>query len=209
MIDQKLLREDFPKEALSNDNSRGFSLTSIKAMFIIERLNDVFGLCGIGWRYAHSPVQDVNGELIVELAFQYAVENGGPFYLHENGEWVGRGTGWSQPVFAFGGKKISKNGMSPYTDTCKSVVTDALTKAASIVGVGTSVFKGQGNLESDIKSLKSNSDTRPTVIKTASATDFYAAQKKKYGTDIPPEIKQVGLDAASQKITWKEAIARL
>ena len=39
-----LLKLDFPPEALSEDNSRGFKLTSIKAAFVVERLNDVFGI---------------------------------------------------------------------------------------------------------------------------------------------------------------------
>ena len=45
------IKAPFPPEALSSDTSRGFELTSIKAAFVIERLNDVLGPCGIGWRY--------------------------------------------------------------------------------------------------------------------------------------------------------------
>jgi hypothetical protein len=44
------LRASFPAEALSADTSRGFELTSIKAAFVVERLNEVFGPCGTGWR---------------------------------------------------------------------------------------------------------------------------------------------------------------
>ena len=68
----------FPPEALSNDTSRGFELTSIKAAqapAVIERLNEVFGHCGIGWRYVHSPFEVFtdNGktEVITEVALQY------------------------------------------------------------------------------------------------------------------------------------------
>lgn len=209
MIDQTLLRKDFPQEAMSEDSSRGFPLTSIKAMYVIERLNDVFGLCGVGWRYAHTPERDINGEMGLELVLQYAVEEGEGAYYYEDDKWVSRGAPkWSQPIFAFGGKKISKGGgMSPYTDTRKSSVTDALTKAASYLGVGTAVFKGQSNLEP--KSQSRTQSTRPSVAKVPGATDFYAAQKKKYGSDVPPEVKQLGQDAASGKITWQEAIKKL
>ena len=70
------LRAPFPAEALSADTSRGFELTSIKAAYVIERLNDVFGPCGIGWRYVHSPLEELpspNGhtEIVTEVAFQY------------------------------------------------------------------------------------------------------------------------------------------
>jgi hypothetical protein len=53
------LKAPFPAEAFSTDDSRGFELTSIKAAFIIERLNEVFGPCGIGWRYVHSAMETV------------------------------------------------------------------------------------------------------------------------------------------------------
>jgi hypothetical protein len=57
------LKSPFPPEALSADTSRGFELTSIKAAqasAVIERLNEVFGLCGTGWRYAHSLFEEVH-----------------------------------------------------------------------------------------------------------------------------------------------------
>lgn len=38
------LRADFPEEAYSADRSRGHVLTSLKAQYITERLNEVFGL---------------------------------------------------------------------------------------------------------------------------------------------------------------------
>jgi hypothetical protein len=70
------LKSPFPSEALSADTSRGFELTSIKAAYVIERLNDVFGLCGTGWRYAHSPFEEVHTdtgrvEIVTEVALQY------------------------------------------------------------------------------------------------------------------------------------------
>ena len=43
------IKAPFPPEVLSSDTSRGFELTSIKAAFVIERLNEVFGRCGVGW----------------------------------------------------------------------------------------------------------------------------------------------------------------
>jgi hypothetical protein len=62
MLSEKQLeaiQAPFPPEPLSSDTSRGFELTGIKAAFVIERLNQVFGPCGIGWRYVHSPFEEV------------------------------------------------------------------------------------------------------------------------------------------------------
>ena len=152
------LRSPFPAEALSSDRSRGFELTSIKAAFVIERLNDVFGPCGVGWRYVQSPFEELqtnNGltEIVTEVAFQYrfAATNdcvgcdpvvwdaqvaGWAFRKHESNH------DWSEPIFACGGKSIGKGG-AIITDARKSAVTDGLTKAASMIGVGHDVFKGQ------------------------------------------------------------------
>ena len=71
------LRASFPAEALSADNSRGFELTSIKAAFVVERLNEVFGPCGCGWRYMHSPFEWIEGEVLTEVALQFKETDGG------------------------------------------------------------------------------------------------------------------------------------
>jgi len=152
------LKAPFPDAALSADTSRGFELTSIKAAYVIERLNEVFGPCGIGWRYVHSDFEMLdtkNGgvEVITEVALQYRLAD-----VQEGThgcppiEWCPLTKGWSchdasaaatwsEPIFACGGKLVVKGG-APYTDARKSAVTDGLTKAASMLGVGHIVFKG-------------------------------------------------------------------
>jgi hypothetical protein len=151
------LKAPFPSAALSADTSRGFELTSIKAAYVIERLNEVFGPCGLGWRYVHSPFEEVdagNGrvEVVTEVAFQYRFHATNDcagcdpvMWNAEVGDWVFR-TGasnhdWSEPIFACGGHAIGK-GSVPATDGRKSSTTDALTKAVSLLGIGHEVFKG-------------------------------------------------------------------
>jgi hypothetical protein len=151
------LRSPFPKEALSADTSRGFELTSIRAAYVIERLNEVFGPCGIGWRYVHSPFDELdvgNGrtEIITEVAFQYrfhatndCVGSEPVVWDAQTNDWAFRNGAsnhdWSEPIFACGGKSLGKGG-AVITDARKSAVTDGLTKAASMIGVGEAVFKG-------------------------------------------------------------------
>jgi hypothetical protein len=143
------LKAPFPSESLSSDTSRGFELTSIKAAFVIERLNDVFGPCGVGWRYAHSPFEELhtdNGraEIVTGIALQYrfpATNN----WASPNGDLD---HDWSEPIFACGGKSLGKGG-AVFTDARKSAITDGLTKAASMLGVGHRVFKGLVRVKSD------------------------------------------------------------
>lgn len=153
----KIIQAPFPLEALSSDVSRGFELTSIKAAYVIERLNEAFGTCGLGWRYVHSPFEAIrtdNGrvEIVTEVAFQYRTQVtdehtccGKVVWNTQQNEWKIYGDGperdWSEPILAAGGKSVAKGGAA-YTDARKSAVTDGLTKAASMLGVGHEVFKG-------------------------------------------------------------------
>jgi hypothetical protein len=152
-----VLTAPFPEEALRADTSRGFELTSIKAAYVIERLNEAFGPCGIGWRYAHSPFEELttdNGwvEVVTEVALQYRFSATNDcagcdkvLWDAQTNDWSFRkgasNHDWSEPIFACGGKGLGKGG-APFTDARKSAVTDGLTKAASMIGVGHRVFKG-------------------------------------------------------------------
>jgi hypothetical protein len=160
-----LLKAPFPMEALSADTSRGFELTSIKAAYVIERLNEVFGICGTGWRYVHSSFDWFEGEIVTELALQYAAEGstaGALMWDARHGDWtfLPGSTGWSSPVFAVGGRKMGKGGV-PFTDARKSAVTDGLTKAASMLGVGHEVFKGLVRVGRERKA-STTEETSPT-----------------------------------------------
>jgi len=178
------LKAPFPPEALSSDTSRGFELTSIKAAFVIERLNEVFGLCGVGWRYVHSPFEELhtdNGraEIVTEVALQYRFPAKNDcagcdqvVWDAQASNWAFRNGGsnhdWSEPIFACGGKSPGKGG-APCTDARKSAVTDGLTKAASMLGVGHQVFKGlarSGNGRGNGKKQKVDANAFWTLYNT-------------------------------------------
>ena len=113
---QGLIKE-FPAEAYSTDSSRGFNLTSIKAQYVVERLNEV---CGVdGWA----------------LTGDYTSENG--VVLFFGTLTINDGTKAHQQM-AVGSAVIKKN----VGDAYKGAQTDALSKAASKFGLGNEVFKG-------------------------------------------------------------------
>ncbi len=209
-----------PGESLSSDTSRGFALTSIKAAYVIERLNQVFGLCGYGWRYSHTPEVVINSEVVIELALQYRVEEGvGAVNYIEGAGWVyNEGSCWSEPVYAFGGK-TPVGRASAQTDARKSAVTDGLTKAASMVGVGIEVFKGQ-SVQSPSSSTparkpatrpaaKVTPDNRPDLNdETSGAVDptTYYRYIKGFGSSVPAQVSEISKRAKSGEITWEEAL---
>jgi hypothetical protein len=208
----------FPPEALSADTSRGFELTSIKAAFVIERLNEVFGLCGIGWRYVHSPFEEIHTdsgrtEIVTEVAFQYRFPASNDVvgcdkvvWDAQTADWAYRNgasnNDWSEPIFAAGGRSLGKGG-APFTDARKSAVTDGLTKAASMIGIGVDVFKGLvrvGNGNGRVHSSGNGKDRQPdsTMFWT-----LYNTQGKAAG--VPIEAAK-GL---TSKGDWDTAIADL
>jgi hypothetical protein len=131
---QEQLAANFPQKAITKREGGGANLSSIKSMYIFERLNQVFGICGSGWKYTHTPIVENDADRITEVSLVYKIGHD----VSESGEHV---TMWSEPIFAFGGSRV-RSGMSE-ADARKSAVTDGLTKAASMIGVGQAVFKGE------------------------------------------------------------------
>lgn len=114
------LSSPFPKEAYSEDKSRGpgLVLTSLKAQYIKERLNEALGI--MNWEFISDTSHDSEG----------AVAHG-KLTIH-----VGDKT---RSVTAPGFSKAKRM----LGDTLKSAETDSLSKCASYIGVGNDVFKGQ------------------------------------------------------------------
>ena len=84
-------------------------------------------------------------EVVTEVALQYRHQEGGTQPVNWEGKgWAHRTDAsqeWCEPIFACGGHAVGR-GAAPHTDARKSAVTDGLTKAASMIGIGHGVFKG-------------------------------------------------------------------
>jgi len=117
------LREPFPPEAISQHPTKTF-LSTIKAIYIVERLNDVFGIGG--WNMEHEIVADspeyvsMKGRLLIG-------NHDDPNYFTTPWQYGGHG-------------KIGKN--TEPADGYKSAVTDCQSKCASYLEIGIDVFKG-------------------------------------------------------------------
>lgn len=144
------LRADFPDNAYTKDMSRGFALTSLRHAEVLKRLTEVFGLPGVYWRFTHGPFETVGKEVVVEVAIQYRVDEGAyPIRWVDSEGWVYSTQGspvWSEPVFGVGGNQIGTGGV-PVSDAKKSAVSNGIGKAASILGVGQSMYLGLVKLD--------------------------------------------------------------
>jgi hypothetical protein len=107
------LREPLPAEAVS-PNPQKPGLSVIKVIYVVERLNDVFGLNG--WRVVNEVVE--NGRMVVVKAALKIPK----YNIH---------------IEQYGGNDNPDRG-----DAYKGACTDALSKCASYLGVGMDVYKG-------------------------------------------------------------------
>lgn len=107
-------------------------MTAIHPMAVIDRLNEVFG---VGW-------WNFKTEYIICNPFVQKTKNGdrGMFMSAVKGTLeIPR---YNIHIEQFGGSSNDDMG-----DALKGGATDALTKCASYLGVGASIYKGQGNVE--------------------------------------------------------------
>jgi len=107
------LKEPLPREAVS-PNPQKPGLSGIKVIYVVERLNDVFGLNG--WHIDNEVVE--TGRMVVVRA-RLTIPK------------------YSIAIEQFGGNDNPDRG-----DAYKGACTDALSKCASYLGIGMDVYKG-------------------------------------------------------------------
>lgn len=159
------LTKEFPKEAYSILYRKNAELTSIKAQYIVERLNEVFGLGG--WRF-DGEWKEVDDGVLFFGELSYVIEEGGENKVFTTGTIPG-----------FSGTDVENRG-----DAYKGARTDALSKAASQIGVGNEVFKGLVKVESFKAKLTPktlNEETPEEMSKKEAATDTMPNAETKSG----------------------------
>lgn len=156
------LRKDFPTEAYTKHPAKTF-LTTLKAMYITERLNDVFGIGR--WTVDH--------ELIVHNE-NYVLLEGKLKLLDFDCEIPSQ----------FGGHSTTgKN--TEMADGFKSAVTDIISKSASYLEIGIDMFKGKINPpKSNGSSTNTSSSSDKKWLNTKSPEWDNAVKKLQSGGTI-------------------------
>lgn len=139
----KKLNEPLPAEALHQHPSRSY-LTAIKAIYVTERLNDVFG---VGTWSIKTDYVGREGKMVV-CKVTLEIKDYGIYYE------------------SFGGNDNEDLG-----DAYKGASTDAITKIASYMGIGAEVFKGKANLDQQQTKPTENKGVSVDEIKNASSVD--------------------------------------
>jgi hypothetical protein len=118
-----LLKSPLPKEAVKQHPTKTY-LSSIKAIYVTERMNDVFGV-GQWHTKVRKEVDGGGGMIVVHVTFE--VPEYGIYYECFGGNDNG---GETNKNFDLG-------------DAYKGATTDAITKIGSYLGIGIDVFKGK------------------------------------------------------------------
>lgn len=117
----EMLRERLPDEAVSQHPTKTY-LSSIKAIYVIERLNKVFGIGK--WTYKVKIIDNKTDMIVVKVGL--TVSEYGIYFESFGGNDNG---GENSKNFDLG-------------DAYKGATTDAITKIASYLEIGMDVFKG-------------------------------------------------------------------
>lgn len=152
---KEALDRRLPDEAVSQHPTKKF-LSSIKSIYVTERLNEVFGVGS--WRVETEIVERSERMVVVKLRF--SIPEYGIYYE------------------CFGGNDNADLG-----DACKGATTDALTKVCSWLGIGAEVFKGrQTGAGAPPQSSMQRLPAAPDPIPAAAAVQ--AAPKKRITADM-------------------------
>lgn len=178
---KKKLKEPLPLEALKPHPTKSF-LTVINPAYVVERLNDAFGIGG--WNIRSRVISQDTEHIVVQAMLSI------PDY--------------GIVLEAFGGNKNDDLG-----DSYKGAQTDALTKAASYLGIGLDIYKGLGpklNVNNQEKKedkpwLNTGTDNYTAVVKALKEGFTIEQVKKKYrlSKKIENELLQFYGNSASGK----------
>lgn len=153
-MDLKKLNEHLPDEAISSHPTKPY-LSSIKAVYVTERFNEVFGIGKWQTRVEKEHVNHDTGMVVVKVIF--TVPEIDIYYESFGGNDNG---GSNSKNFDLG-------------DAYKGATTDAITKIGSFLGVAIDVFKGKGSDEN-----KQKTDDTPVIWLTGSQLEKAIYEKK-------------------------------
>jgi len=118
-----------PADALKSIGG-GAKLTDINPQWRIEIMTEIYGLCGIGWKYevGEPLIQNAGNDVMIFLPVS--------LYIKDNTTKE-----WSAPITAYGGDFLVK-GNKGKEEGYKGCLTDALGKAMSYIGIASDIYRG-------------------------------------------------------------------
>ena len=183
----RALAAPLPMEALKAHPTKDY-LSSVKAIFVIERLNQVFGIGG--WTYQSSVIEAGAPTMVPDDKRPgQTKEKPGMIVMYVVLEVPEYGIRLEQ----YGGSDNADRG-----DAYKGATTDALTKIASYMGVAMDVYKGGGPTKQNPRGMavvaprKQHTPAQQAIVKA------------KLGQAAPAIADQIPEEYDSQEVTYDE-----
>ena len=112
-------------------------MTDIKPQWRIQKMTEIFGVCGIGWKFE-----------IIDIKYSEKDEKKQQCCFVKINLYVKVDNKWSDAIPGIGGSSfiaLEKNGLYLSDECEKMALTDALSVAMKMIGVGADVYMGHGS----------------------------------------------------------------
>ena len=143
--------------------------TDINPMWRIKRMTELFGICGVGWKYEITKQWTEKGDEDTVAAFVNV-----NIYIRQGGAW-------SEPIPGTGGnvfRRKETSGKSFVDDDCyKKALTDAVSIAAKVLGVAADVFYAADPSSSKYETSTGKGQGQQATVRNRPATQQQTAQQ--------------------------------
>ena len=112
-------------------------MTDIKPQWRIQKMTEIFGVCGIGWKFE-----------IIDIKYSEKDEKKQQSCFVKINLYIKVDNKWSDAIPGIGGSSfiaLEKNGLYLSDECEKMALTDALSVAMKMIGVGADVYMGHGS----------------------------------------------------------------
>ena len=194
-----------PAEAKTNiGGGRLKGMTDINPMWRIKKLTEVFGVCGIGWKYeivekwieTAMAKDEITANVIINL-----------YIRDEEGKW-------SDPIPGIGGSMLvasEQKGLYVNDECYKMALTDAISVACKALGMGADVYWDKDTTKyNDTKKDNFNSrNTNDNCRKELTYREKVIISAKERGISFTELAKDYGLNGSTTEERFKEVLEDL
>lgn len=194
-----------PAEAKKNiGGGRLKGMTDINPMWRIKKLTEVFGVCGIGWKYeivekwieTAMAKDEITANVIINL------------YIRD------KERKWSDPIPGIGGSMLvasEQKGLYVNDECYKMALTDAISVACKALGMGADVYWDKDTTKyNDTKKDNFNSrNTNDNCRKELTYREKVIISAKERGISFTELAKDYGLNGSTTEDRFKEVLEDL
>ena len=191
---------EVPPEAKKNiAGGRLKGMTDINPMWRIKKLTEVFGVCGIGWKYeivdrwieTAMAKDEITANIIINL-----------YIKTENGEW-------SEPIPGIGGSMLvasESKGLYVNDECYKMALTDAISVACKALGMGADVYWEKDTTKYNDPKKDNFNNRSENELSYREKVIIYAKENGLSFTELAKDYK---LDGKTTEARFKEVLEHL